>query len=112
MLSEKPLILAISLNRQPFFDKSYDTLLTQLKCKAQFERTEDPISTIQLLAKEPKPSAILITDEAPSLPEHALVWEACLRYMRHGGTAIIMGHFPCFVKPTSMEPFFAKAGLA
>lgn len=55
---------------------------------------------IELLAQRPEPSAILVTDEALTLPENRAVWKTVLEYVRRGGTAVIMGHFPSFDRTT------------
>ncbi|KAL7930091.1 hypothetical protein V8C35DRAFT_314088 [Trichoderma chlorosporum] len=107
MTSENPRVLAISLNRQSWFDEMYAPLLTAIKAKADFERAEDASSAVRLLSQEaqPQPSAVLITDEALSLANNARVWEAVIKYIRRGGTAVITGHFSAFVRPNSLKPF-------
>ncbi|KAE8414615.1 hypothetical protein BDV36DRAFT_286028 [Aspergillus pseudocaelatus] len=89
----------------------YAPLITALRSKAEFQRAETTTSAIQFLAQHPEPSVILITDEALTLPKNKAVWEAVLEYVRRGGTAVIMGHFPSFVRPNSLKPFFSQAGL-
>ncbi|KAL6898553.1 ribonuclease H-like protein [Trichoderma evansii] len=106
-----PRVLSISLNHRSFFDAMYDSLLTKIRASSVFQRVEDGKSAIRMLQKDPQPYAVLITDEALTFRENAPVWDAVLKYIRQGGTAVIMGHFPCFVKPLSIKPFFAKAGL-
>ncbi|RAQ41189.1 hypothetical protein AFGD_011423 [Aspergillus flavus] len=104
-------VLAISLHLQPWFYESYAPLLKALASKADFQRAEIPPSAIELLAPRPEPSAILVTDEALTLPENKAVWKAVLEYVRRGGTVVIMGHFPSFVRPNHLKPFFSQAGL-
>ncbi|KAH0594997.1 hypothetical protein MHUMG1_07295 [Metarhizium humberi] len=111
MTSKTARVLAISLHNQPWFDDMYAPLLTALKSKADFQRAENSTSAIEFLSQRPEPSAILITDEALTLRDNISVWEAVLAYVRRGGTAIIMGLFPSFVKPDSVKPFFSRAGL-
>jgi hypothetical protein len=99
---------------QPWFDEMYAPLLTALRSNAEFQRAEDSTSAIRLIAQiaqPPQNSAILITDEALTLPENNAVWEAVLEYVGLGGTAVIMGHFPSFVRPDRLKPFFSRAGL-
>jgi ribonuclease HI len=107
----KPRVLAVSLNRLSFFDSMYESLLGKLRAGSPFQRVEDGVEAIHMLREEPRPAAVLVTDEALTLREHAPVWDAVLQYVRQGGTAVCMGHFPCFVKPLSIKPFFARAGL-
>jgi len=107
----KPTILLISLNSHSWFDEMYDTFLTGLESKAIIQRARKGGPTIRRLSEQPPPSAALITDEALTNEENAHVWEAVLQYVRLGGTSVVMGHFPTFVSPPKMKPFFARAGL-
>ncbi|CAK7227990.1 hypothetical protein SCUCBS95973_006731 [Sporothrix curviconia] len=107
----RPRILMISLDYRPFFDELYAPLLTELGSKASLQRVKKAQPAIRLLAEQPQLSVVLITDEALTVTANARVWEAVLQYVRQGGTAVIMGHFPTYVKPLSVKPFFAKAGL-
>ncbi|KAL6881654.1 ribonuclease H-like protein [Trichoderma longibrachiatum] len=107
----KPRVLAVSLNRLSFFDSMYDSLLSKLRADSTFQRVEDGPSAIRMLLEEPRPDAVLVTDEALTLKKNAAVWDAVLKYIRRGGTAVCMGHFSCFTSPMSIKPFFAKAGL-
>jgi len=104
-------VLAISLHNQPWFAEMYAPLLTALRSNAEFQQAENSTSAIRLLSQVPEPSAVLITDEALTLPQNSAVWDAVLEYVRRGGTAIIMGLFPSFVEPDSLKPFFSQAGL-
>ncbi|KAF9919923.1 hypothetical protein FBU30_010368 [Linnemannia zychae] len=111
MSSGKARVLAISLHNQPWFDEMYAPLLTALRSNAEFQRAEQSASAIRFLSQHPEPSAVLITDEALTLRQNSAVWKAVLEYVRRGGTAIVMGLFPSFVKPNKMKPFFSQAGL-
>ncbi|KAF9927111.1 hypothetical protein BGZ67_007669 [Mortierella alpina] len=111
MSSRAARVLAISLHNQPWFDEMYAPLLTALRSNAEFQRAENSTSAIRFLSQRPEPSAVLITDEALTLPTNSAVWEAVLAYVRRGGTAIVMGLFPSFVEPDSIKPFFSRAGL-
>ncbi|KAG0298949.1 hypothetical protein BGZ98_010404 [Dissophora globulifera] len=104
-------VVAISLNNQPWFAEMYAPLLTALKSKAEFQQAENSTSAIQYLSQLPKPSAVLITDEALTVRKNSAVWDAVLEYVRGGGTAIVMGLFSSFVQPDSIKPFFSRAGL-
>ncbi|KAM0255210.1 hypothetical protein ACHAQJ_005974 [Trichoderma viride] len=107
----KPRVLSVSLNHRPFFDSMYGPLLVKIRASSTFQRVEDGKSVIRLLQEDPRPDAVLITDEALTQRENTPVWDAVLKYVHQGGRAVIMGHFPCFVKPLRIKPFFAKAGL-
>ncbi|KAI0889043.1 uncharacterized protein GGS22DRAFT_152988 [Annulohypoxylon maeteangense] len=107
----RPQILLISLNLQPYFDEIYRSLLTELGTKGKLHRVKKADTAIRLLSENPRPSAVLITDEALTDQKNAHVWEAVLQYVRQGGTAVAMGQFSSFVKPNKMKPFFSKAGL-
>ncbi|KAM3501032.1 hypothetical protein MY11210_009432 [Beauveria gryllotalpidicola] len=104
-------VLAISIENQSWFDEMYAPLLTGIKSKTEFQQTEDATSAVRLLSQRPLPSAVLITDQALTLPENAAVWAAVLNFVRGGGTAVVMGFFSSFVLPDDIKPFFAHAGL-
>ncbi|OAQ67670.1 triacylglycerol lipase [Pochonia chlamydosporia 170] len=89
----------------------YATLLAALRSKAELQRAENSTSAITLLSQRPEPLAVLITDEALTLGASISVWESVLAYVRGGGTAIVMGHFPSFARLNNVEPFFSRAGL-
>lgn len=109
--STKPRVVLISLNYESFFDELYHDLLTELGSKADLQHAKTAESTVRLLSEQPHPSATLITDEALTNNENTDVWEAVLKYVRQGGTSVVMGHFSSSVKPARIKPFFAKAGL-
>lgn len=112
MASKQTRILAISIMNQPWFDEMYAPLVTGIKSKAEFQQTEDAASALRLLRQRPAPSAVLVTDQALTLPEHSGLWDAVLDYVRAGGTAIVTCFFSSFVPPNDMKPFFARAGLS
>ncbi|KAI1399037.1 hypothetical protein F4819DRAFT_434572 [Hypoxylon fuscum] len=108
----KPLILLISLNFEPFFDEMYATFFDELGQKATLMRAKQLQSALRLLlSEELRPQAVLITDEALTDEKNLAVWEGVLEYVRQGGTSIVMGHFPSFVEPDDIKPFFSKAEL-
>ncbi|KAK2597403.1 hypothetical protein QQS21_006027 [Conoideocrella luteorostrata] len=111
MASMAPKILAISLNTQPWFDEMFAPLLTELQTNSTFRNVQTASAALQVLSEDPKPSAVLITDEGLTLRAHKSVWEEVVKYVRQGGTAVIMGLYPAFVKPNNMKPFFSQAGL-
>ncbi|KAI0096207.1 hypothetical protein GGR51DRAFT_553658 [Nemania sp. FL0031] len=107
----KPRVVIVALNQQPWFDQIYTPFLSQLASKATILQVKKASFTVRLLEEEPHPSAALITDEALTVHKNAHVWEAVLQYVRHGGTAVVMGCFSSFVLPSNIQLFFAKAGL-
>ncbi|GKU13244.1 unnamed protein product [Fusarium langsethiae] len=109
--ARKPHLLSISLNHQPYFDQLYEPLLAEIQSKADFSRAGDADSVERRLSEEPNPTAVLITDEALSVNRNKHLWKAVLRYVHRGGKAVVMGNFSSFVKPLSIKPFFAQAGL-
>ncbi|KAM0271149.1 hypothetical protein ACHAQH_009168 [Verticillium albo-atrum] len=109
--ASKPRVVLISLNHQPYFDEMYSSLLSALNDKAQVQRVKKSGPLIRLLSDQPVPSAVLLTDEALTTRANNKAWEAVVEYVRGGGIAVAMGHFPSFVKPLTIKPFFAKAGL-
>ncbi|KAF5534996.1 triacylglycerol lipase [Fusarium napiforme] len=109
--AKKPWILAISLSHKPFLDEIFEPLVAEIRPKADFLRAEDGEQAERLLSREPTPAAVLITDEGLTEDQNNHVWLAVLRYVRGGGTAVVMGSFSSFVLPLNIEPFFAQAGL-
>ncbi|KAG6019781.1 hypothetical protein E4U41_003107 [Claviceps citrina] len=112
MASGPKQVLAISLHQQPWFDERYAPLLTAIRARATFNRAEDARAAIEMLSSSPKPTAVLVTDEALTVWENKHVWEAVLDYVRQGGTAVVMGLFGSFVRPDRIKPFFARASLS
>lgn len=55
---ERPVILLITLDLQPWFDKSFKTLIDLISAKATLERAETTAAVKQALFK--KPQAVLI----------------------------------------------------
>ncbi|KAI1382466.1 hypothetical protein F4677DRAFT_401966 [Hypoxylon crocopeplum] len=106
-----PRVLLISLNFRPIFDNMYDPLLAKIRSKATIQRAKKATSAIRLVLEEPRPVAVLITDEAITTTQNSAVWDTVLGYVRQGGTSVVMGHFPGFVTPNYVGPFFAKARL-
>ncbi|KAI1775409.1 hypothetical protein F4818DRAFT_441505 [Hypoxylon cercidicola] len=105
------IILLVSLNLRTYFDQVYRRLLTQLNSMAKIQRATNANAAIRGLSEHIPPLAVLITDEALTREENSGVWAAVLQYVRQGGTCIVMGHFPSFVNPSSIKPFFSRAGL-
>jgi hypothetical protein len=104
-------VLLVSLKLEPYFDDMYKSLLDGITSKSRLQRAKSATSAIRALSELPAPTAVLVTDQALTEPENVAVWEAALQYIRQGGTVVAMGHFPSFVPPLDMKPFFAKAGL-
>lgn len=104
-------IVLLSLHHEPYFDEMYQALLGALQTNARVQRVKQAAPAMRLLSEQPRPTAVIITDEALAETQNANVWEATLRYVRQGGTAVVMGSFASFVQPLDMKPFFSKAGL-
>lgn len=102
----------LALDHQPFFDDMYQSLLRELGSLGHLKRVKNPETALRLLSSEQLPTVVLLTDAGLSQPRHAAVWEAVVKYIREGGTAIAMGLFSGFIKPADFKPFFSKAGLA
>lgn len=109
--SPKPRVLLISLNNQPFFDDMFANLINAISDRAQMQRAKKAAPAIRALAEDPRPAAVLVTDEGLTLAKNAAVWDSVLAYVCGGGTAVVMGTFSSFVKPNQIKPFFAKANL-
>ncbi|KAL7895187.1 ribonuclease H-like protein [Trichoderma sp. SZMC 28014] len=107
----KPRVLAISLAKRAFYEELQGSLVAKIKASSVYQCVEDDQSAKRMLLQDPPPNAVLITDEAVTLKEHAHVWDAVLKYIRQGGTAVLMGIFSGFVNPRSLKDFFATAGL-
>lgn len=104
-------VLLVSLRLESFFDKRYKPLLDEIASKSRLQRVKSATTAIRLLSEKPAPTAVLLTDQALTEPEHAAVWDAALQYIRQGGIVVAMGHLPSFTSPLDLKPFFAKAGL-
>jgi hypothetical protein len=111
---DQPRILLLSLRLESFFDTSYKPYLDRLAAKARVQRVKHAPAAIRQLTstQQPPPTAVLVTDAAIVEPQHDDVYDALLAYIRQGGTAVLMGHFPSFVRPLELHAFFAHAGLS
>ncbi|KAJ6447268.1 polarity protein BemA [Purpureocillium lavendulum] len=109
MAPTRPCVLLLSLNMPPWFSEMYAPLLDAAAAKANVTHAQDAPSAVRLL--EERSSAVLVTDEALTLPENAHVWQAVLGYVRRGGVAVVMGTFSSFARYDDIKPFFAQAGL-
>ncbi|KAF7329136.1 Ribonuclease H-like protein [Mycena kentingensis (nom. inval.)] len=108
----KPRVVLVSLEFEAFFDSTYEPLIEKISAKARMQRAKTPGAATRLLNDDPAPQAVLITDGGvANQPRFAPVWDAILAYVRSGGVAVIMGHFPTFTRPNTIKPLFAKAGL-
>ncbi|KAG5747122.1 hypothetical protein H9Q70_010204 [Fusarium xylarioides] len=85
--------------------------MAEIRPKADFLRAEDTEQAERLLSRELTPAAVHITDEGLTEDQNNHVWHAVLRYVRGGGTVVVMGSFSSFVLPLGIKPFFAQAGL-
>ncbi|RDA95861.1 hypothetical protein CP533_5160 [Ophiocordyceps camponoti-saundersi (nom. inval.)] len=108
-MASRDKVVLISLRTQPWFDEMYTNLLAAMRRKVSIERAEDEATALRLLSQEPAPAAVLVTDE--EIVSARTTWVAVIGYVRHGGTAVVMGHFPSFVNVTEIPSFFALAGL-
>ncbi|PNP79448.1 hypothetical protein FNYG_07283 [Fusarium nygamai] len=108
---KKPWVVAISHNHKPYLDDIFEPLMAELRPKADFLRAENAEQTERLLSRHPTSAAILITDEGLTEDQNTHVSHAVLRYIRGGGTTVVMGSFSSFVLPLNIKPFFAQAGL-
>lgn len=107
---QKPRLLLLSLELQPWFDEMYKDCIDAFAEKATIQRVQKPEPATRVLGENPH--IVLITDGALTKKSHRSTWDAVLRYVRGGGTAICMGHFSSFTLPLDFNPFFARAGLS
>lgn len=111
MASTTRRVLVLALNEQPWFDGMYGPLLNSIASKARLDKVEDVGSAVKSLSLRPEPYAILVADEALTLPANNAIWDAVIAYMHRGGTVVITGLFSSMTPPLDMKPFFAKSGL-
>ncbi|AEO58165.1 hypothetical protein MYCTH_2305342 [Thermothelomyces thermophilus ATCC 42464] len=108
---EQPRVLLLSLNLESWFDEMYKPHLDKLTARARVHRVKTATAAIRSLSGGPAPHAVLVTDSALAKDAHGQVYDALLAYVRQGGTAVFMAHFPSFIIPGDMQGFFARAGL-
>ena len=101
----------VSLYHQSWFDNMYTMHLDKLIAKTHVQRARLSAKVVRQLSEHPLPTAILVTDSALIKDEHAELYEVVLKYVREGGTAIFMEHFPGFIPVTALKGFFGRAGL-
>lgn len=104
-------IIVIAINKDSFFDEIHANLMATIQQKAQVIYVRDVQKIASLLAEQPRPTTVLITDAIITTAKNARTWGAIINYMRQGGTAVAMGRFSSFVKLDDTKPFFNQAGL-
>jgi len=108
-----PRILLISIRGEPhesYFDERYGSLIEKIHAKAIVQRVKNRVDALNALSGE-APFAVLMTDAAVAKQQYIKVWDAVLKYVREGGTAVCMAQFSSWVKPKEVKPFFKRAGL-
>jgi hypothetical protein len=101
-----PHILVLSLYGKSFFAKSqYPTLLTNLLAKATVHESltfEDATQQIH----SGSPSIILVTDPVITYRQNHEFAKTLAKWVRNGGTAILMGAFPADVEWPDLNALF------
>ncbi|KAL2156580.1 hypothetical protein VTH82DRAFT_1325 [Thermothelomyces myriococcoides] len=110
-MEQRPRVVLLSLDLKDWFDEMYMPHLNKLMANARVQRVKTAKSAIELLSDECPPQAVLVTDSALAEDDKGKVYDALLAYVRQGGTAVFMGHFPSFIRPDNMQKLFARAGL-
>ncbi|KAK0625069.1 hypothetical protein B0T17DRAFT_260533 [Bombardia bombarda] len=107
----EPYILLLSLSISPLFSINYGSFITKLAGKGKVKRVKTHESAARILAPEqPAPSVILVTDPAILIPDNDEVLDPVIRYIREGGTCVLMGEVYCMVSMFGNN-FFERAGL-
>lgn len=63
----------ISIHLESFFNDMYSSLLTSLKPQSYLRRVEEAKEAIQALSEQSPPSAVILSDEVPTLKENNAV---------------------------------------
>lgn len=103
--SERPTILLLFLDTPSWFDEIYDPLITSLSQRVRLQRAKKTAASIIYLS-ENSPKAVLITDPAIIKDENSGVLAKLKEYILNGGTAVFMGLFSSFIKPTDLTDLF------
>lgn len=104
----KPQVLLLSLDLGSPFDQIYQRLLERLNTVAALIHAHEAKIALQSLVNQP-PHAVLATDAG--IAHHPQVYAALLRYVRNGGTLILMGTFSSLIRPNDLDDLFQRAGL-
>lgn len=109
--SEKPKLLLLALEHQPWFDEMYENFLDTLLESYQLQRAKTPAGALRILSSlDSKPTAVLLTD--PGARTHANVMDTLVEYAQSGGIVLCMGCFSSFIPRDDVLKFFNKFGLS
>ncbi len=108
----KPKIVLLSLEKQPWLDEMYGSLLQTLRAKANVEEITTKTAAQNLLESETKPQAVVATDGALAKGKFKTLRAKAVHFVRETGGTLIFGlHFPSFTRPPDMKTMFADFDL-
>ncbi|OBZ72933.1 Mitochondrial import receptor subunit TOM34 [Grifola frondosa] len=86
---QKPVVLLLSLLKEPWTEDSYSQLYSGLRKNAIFHEAKDVRAANKLLSATPPPDAVLVTDAAIQEQKHSVLLTRLTEYMRSGGRVIL-----------------------
>ncbi|KAL6301896.1 hypothetical protein BKA93DRAFT_930024 [Sparassis latifolia] len=109
----KPIILMLSLEKEPWFEESYSQLYSALAKNAMLHEAQTVRSATLLLypSAPPLPSAVLITDAAITSSAYLSLQYRLIEYAKAGGRVILGCEFSNHLQLGSAASFFARWGL-
>ena len=107
---QRPQILLLSLNKQPFFDEMFSGLLKALVARADVAEAS---TTLQVPELSPSQySAVIVTDEAISERKYVVILSRVVEYARAGGIVVVGGLFSSCVNLGNLDTYFHAWGLS
>ncbi|KAI1266495.1 hypothetical protein F5Y18DRAFT_444957 [Xylariaceae sp. FL1019] len=100
----------ICLEYEDLFSEAYESLISNITAKAEMVRATTQKAALDMLAQNPPPSAILVTDAG--VVNHMKVWERIIDCIRGGSTVVLAVSFSSFVNEGQFNRCFGKAGLS
>lgn len=102
----RPKIVLLSLEKQPWLDEMYGSLLTQLKATADVTEIIDRTAASALFTGDYQPKAVIVTDAALTTSKYSQQRAQAAEFVREGGNVIFGLHFPSCARPPDIKRLF------
>ncbi|KAL6301888.1 hypothetical protein BKA93DRAFT_442434 [Sparassis latifolia] len=107
----KPIILMLSLEKEPWIDDSYSQLYSGLSKNATLHEARTVREANRILNTSPSPFAVLATDSGIARRKHLNLLMRLVEYTRAGGRIVIGCQFSNNLPLDCAERFFARWNL-
>lgn len=108
---KKPKILVLTIGLPQWYRDVERQLSSAMNKNAIVENATTPDEVVRQLSAKPAPSAVLVMDTTPVLPQGKHILKSLIAYAKGGGRVVLCGMFNLLIRPNDIGPFFAKWGL-